>query len=504
MEMIDILAILLLCISAYAFMSHSRRPKDLDLSLQQGGNKAAFDWFFFNKHSENSDNFGMSMAAASTSLATVIFFFITGIEKYGLFLFWCGISYLLGQFIFLRIMKRSSDNTNELSTVSDYWFLSTGGKYTSRAISLISFSALLTMLFLELFIGSQILTFYIEEKTFLSNILAFGFLLFVVVFYVSSGGMGAVFKSDSWQFKLMILSLAFLLISAIFTFLFRTTGTIESDILDKNYDAEVFVFVIWVTIQNFTLPYTQLSSWQRLASTESVTEAQVGLKNVITGFLILWIVPVVALTLFYISGVKFSNVSDFFNFFRLSENLFVYFSFAVLFAGFSSALFSTADSALIASVLSISDRSTFQNRILMAPKAKFKAIAVSGVILISIIQLALFTLLYKQATESFLPIIYTIFSQLAIFFPHIFWVIGVRQKSAGQVLSSSFDLINAIGLIFSWLIFLAISIYGPNYFEISHTMATLTGSLISILFSSLTLVFSRIIEGEVSTSRQGA
>jgi Na+/proline symporter len=75
---------------------------------------------------------------------------------------------------------------------------------------------------------------------------------------------------------------------------------------------EVLLFWGWIAVLNFTLPFTQLSSWQRLAATTSVSEAWKGLLRTIPAFLTVWLIPVFAFVLLATKGYTIQDLSGLF------------------------------------------------------------------------------------------------------------------------------------------------------------------------------------------------
>lgn len=442
MGFIDIVGLFFLAVSAYVFLSLTTTTESVKL-----------DSFFFNSHATKSRRYGASVAAASTSLATVIVFFITGVEQYGVFLIWCGITYFLGQYSVIIVLKKSKIQTAKLTTIADFWLSFSSGKISSRLISGLTIMAFLFMLFLELFIGSQILTYYLQDYSFTLSLICFLSLLLIVAVYVFRGGMFAVFKSDLWQYTLMLISIITIgFVSIVYVLSLNDASPEWARIYEIKDAPELSLFLIWVTIQNLTLPYTQLSSWQRLASSESVDSAMIGLKSISKGFLALWVLPVLSMLLLQVYGVQFTDIAEFFDFLRQSNQLVIYLSFAIIFVGFASALFSTADSALMACALSVSDRSTFRNYLEKRSFNESKKLILVFIFLLIILEVALFIIFSQQALQSFLSVVYVIFSQLSLIFPLISYALYFKiMHNKDIALTNTQDYLISSGLFFGWL-----------------------------------------------------
>jgi len=483
MGLIDYVALTFVLVSAYIFMSLTRSDQPFRLNT-----------FFFNAHLTNGKKFGASVAAASTSLATVVVFFITGVEQYGIFLVWCGITYFTGQFGLLYLLKKGNIESSNLTTLSDFWLSYSKGKISAKVISFLTIFAFSFMLFIELFIGSQILNYYLEGESIWLRLLSFILLLLIVSVYVFRGGMYAVFKSDLWQYILMLISIiALAFVSFTYAISVSDTPPSWSSVYEINDNLELTAFLIWVTIQNLTLPFTQLSSWQRLASTDSVETALKGLRDISTGFLILWILPVISMLLFKAYGIQFSNISQFFDFLRNSNELLIYVSFAVIFVGFTSALFSTADSALIACALSLSDKSTFKDIFSNRTYKESKFIILLFIGLIIILESFLFYAFSNQATSSFLSIVYVVFSQLSLIAPLTGYIIyNVVKRNRIYVLSKLQDTVIAIGLVSGWLTLFIFNFYGNRY-HLNSNLSIMLGSFVGMAISGSLLAFSILV-----------
>jgi Na+/proline symporter len=491
MVFIDVIALGMLMVSGYVYISLTKSEKTFSL-----------DEFFYHSHKTTSRKYGASVAAASTSLATVILFFITGVEQYGIFLLWCGITYFLGQIGILFLLKESKVRTTQLTTVADFWLDFSKCRMSSLIVAILTALAFIFMLFLELFIGSEILSYYLGDSQ-LSSLLSFLFLIIIVAAYVFRGGMYAVFKSDLWQYTLMLIAMIVLAIcSLLYTMPLAPPKEGVFSVLTANDETELILFLIWVTIQNLTLPFTQLSSWQRLASTSSVDSAYSGIKKIAFGFSLLWLLPVLSMLLFMYYGKTFSNIAELFDFFRNSNNLIIYISYAIIFVGFSSALFSTADSALIACTLSLTDKSTFRSFVESKTIESTRKYILMFVFLLMSVETFLFSVFSDQASDEFLSIVFVIFSQLSLISPLIVYVFYKKIKgNSNKQLGVVSDVVISVGLIVGWLTLFYFNFFGPQIdfsfwdpkFKLSQNLSIIMGSLIGFILSVSFLVIAIIV-----------
>jgi len=489
MEFIDYIALVGLFISGWVYIALANEEK------QKG-----VDSFFYNSHTTKSNRYGTSMAAASTSLATVVLFFITGVGHFGVFLLWCGVSYFAGQVLLLWTIKSAKIETSQLTTVSDFWSDVTSTSVTPKIFTLLTATSFVFMLFLELYIGSQILTFFFDSKDSIITFFCFILLLLLVAVYVLRGGMHAVFKSDLWQYTLMVIAV---LVIGFCTLIYTSETEVLVDLTSlatlEIDNFELILFLIWVTIQNLTLPFTQLSSWQRLASMKNVDCAISGLKKIAIGFIILWLAPVVALLVLKSSGLQFGNIEDFFNFFRDSENIFIYFSFALIFIGFSSALFSTADSAFIATLLAFTDKNTFLKTVERKNKGEITRILTIFVLTLVAVESLLFYVFEVQVGNAYLSVVYVIFSQLSLIAPHM--IIVMYRKLRGLpnlILSKVQDATIACSLILCWTLLFYLNFYGLDW-GLNQNNSVIVGSLLGMLFSGGALAFSITVQAQQIT-----
>ena len=275
--------------------------------------------------------------------------------------------------------------------------------------------------FSEFYIGSEIIYYYVGTDSSWAKVAGFAFIVAVVVAYVRFGGMSVVLKSDRWQYSLMVAACALLVLFAI---LYRgpdPSGEIES-LIDSFPSVQVtplhlMVFLAWIGLQNITLPFTQLSSWQRLAAMKSVDTALAGFRAVGLGFFALWLLPVVALLLLAAKGAVITDVASLFDTIKSMDNFLVAAMYAIIFVGFASALFSTADSAMIALELSMSESvSKGSAEDLSLARSKLNTITVA----IALALIIAYHFAEAKIFDNFLTIIFVLFSQLAIIASHMF------------------------------------------------------------------------------------
>jgi len=448
----DIIALIGMSISIMMF---------LYLGAQAATKKISIESVLLADRSAKSSQFGASFAAASTSLATVLIFFISTSSMFGLFLLWCGATYLLGQVLFLKLIKAINVETSGLTTNADFVLKQMDTKRTARIISVLTASTFILILFLELYIGSEIISYYLQGIGPTGKAIAFFSLGAIVIFYVRLGGLKVVFRTDTWQLALIVVAcLALFVFSIVHAPV--TSGSIQAtkSILSvTGTPTQIIIFMLWILILNFSLPFTQLSSWQRLAATESLDQAWKGLKRSTPSFLLVWMLPVVSLVILNNKGVNVSSLSGLFDILRSGNVDYTNIIYPIIFVGFASALFSTADTAIVALQFSLSDSATFGDRLKQLNENKLRKILTFSILVIVFVLAGIYGLAEADLGELFIPLVYTIFSQLTIIAPQ---VVYAMLESSGRLPAREFvplsDRIVTGGLILAWAVLVGATI----------------------------------------------
>jgi len=433
----------------------------LYLAMQGATKTISIENVLLASRSAGSTQFGASFAAASTSLATVLIFFISYSSFFGLSLLWCGTTYLLGQILFIRFMKRINVETSNLTTNADFVLQYVHTERTAKAMAALTASAFILILFLELYIGSEIISYYLTNLGSIGKAVAFLSLGLIVIMYVRIGGLTVVFRTDIWQLSILIAAcIGLLLFSIIYEPITSGISQATKPILFANATpVQILIFMLWIFVLNLTLPFTQLSSWQRLAATKSIDQAWRGLKLSTPGFLVIWILPVIALVILNAKGVIPNSLSGLFDVLRTGDTELANILYPIIFVGFASALFSTADTAMIALQFSFSDNATFGDRLKSMDEKKLGKVLTSSTIFIIIILAVIYGVAEAQLGSWFIPLVYTIFSQLTIIAPQVIYamleVSGKIPEREFQVLS---DRINISGIGLAWIVLVGATI----------------------------------------------
>lgn len=482
----DIIALIGMAISVLMFVY---------LGLQDSSKAISIEQVLLANRSASSTQFGASFAAASTSLATVIIFFISYSSFFGISLLWCGGTYLVGQVIFLRFMKGVNIDTSSLTTNADFVFHHMDLKRTAQIIAIMTASSFILILFLELYIGSEIISYYLTGMGTVGKAISYFSLGAIVIIYVRLGGLKVVFRTDVWQLSVMIVACIALLL---FAFLYSPIPSVKSSPTSPPFfatatNSQLLVFMLWILILNFTLPFTQLSSWQRLAATKSIDEAWSGLRRSAPSFLVIWMIPVFALVILNSKGVTPGSLSDLFDVLRSSGSGYSNILYPLIFVGFASALFSTADTALVALQFSLSDSATFGNRLRAMDEVQLRRVLTFSTFLI----IAALSLIYGMAVVDlgswFIPLVYTIFSQLSVVAPQ---VVYSMLEASGKIQDRKFgklsDKVNMTFMLLAWSILILATIGRVNeILPASNTQEIAT--YISVAVSSLGLFLAYLL-----------
>ena len=474
----DLLALFGLAISCtiFYFLAREGRPKKLTVAQHLLADRTV-----------RSRDFGLTFAAASTSLATVLIFFIQMSSAFGLTLLFCGITYLLGQMFFLALVKKSNLDTSHLTTNADFWLAMTKDRSVAITISILTITSFVTILFVELYVGSSIVKYYIDlfsvsesgvphqgaitsdqitTSTPLAAPLAFAAIGLLIILYVRLGGLNVVIRTDAWQLRLMLASMGALILFAIFTPAIvpaaaagDATAAAATEATDWSqlfaFSASwnsVIVFWLFLAILNFTLPFTQVSSWQRVAASKDIGEAWMGFLKSIPAFLTLWLVPVIALVILQVKGYSISSLEGLFDAMRSSEDGFIEgILYPIMFVGFASALFSTGDTALIALQLSLADNTTFGENLATKDEVALRRVLIWGSVAVIAVLAGIFAIAEANVGNWFMPLVYAIFGQLAIAAPCLIYVL--RRASVGKrgaSLTQTGSRFCVVGLLLGW------------------------------------------------------
>ncbi len=424
--------------------------------------------------------FGASLVASSTSLATVILFFLATASHYGYVLFWTGLTYIAGQGLFTWYVKDKSVLKRDLRTVSDLWFWTVRDQFLARLISVITVTSFLIILFVELYVGTIIVGYFLARYVPAgANLWAFLMLSVLVIGYVQIGGLRGVMQTDRWQLGLMLIAVAALLFHSILAPV-SPAGTPRSSFWFTNVDfAGAILFCAWILMLNFTLPFSQLSSWQRVTAAKSGKEAWKGFRDHAIPFFLVWMVPIIAFMLLATKGHTYSDLGGLFDEMKSLGDVSEAVLFPLVVVGFGSALFSTADTAMIALGAALADRNTFLSRLEKHQDAQLRRIFTWFAFAVMVALAGVFALAEAGLGAWFLPLIYAIFGQLAIVSPLAMY--GLLKADATPLhMGAGGRLLIAAGLFVGWGVVLgAVFVDQSQGTQIWSQAATIAGFAIT-------------------------
>ena len=448
--------------------------------------------FFLFGHGLKSKQFGYSHAAASTSLGTVIFFFVTLGVQFGAYILWAPLTLFLGTLLF---------NFWLLPKIPSYFFdrndrsfMGTLGefiedRFRSRLVSLIvmtiSLFGLLAILIIELFVGATLFDLYNIPTS--GGLAVFGYVL-VVWIYTSLGGMRAVVRTD--QLQILFLGVPVILL---FVYLLTQHGGLnwinEKALLPYPAISEDTVLLPWplflnMAIVNILLLPCLLRTWQMIASTDSRSSVKGGLFSgaIMTAFFTALYVGIgLAIYEGVFSGVDSQpSLADILTKLSLDSNLVgAYLIFPLFAVSCFVAILSTVDSALMPVVHALwyemigrneVSRGRLDPRVLSAPLISAAVLAFA---------LALYFVVFIMLGFDVISWMFTIFSFSIIIAPTVVAALVMRE----EVLHSKLGPIAGItSLVLAFVVASAFTLIGNrtgniNLIQLNSPAAALVGAI---------------------------
>jgi hypothetical protein len=182
-----------------------------------------------------------------------------------------------------------------------------------------------------------------------------------------------------------------------------------------------YVFLAWVCLGNLCLCLTDVSVWQRINAAQSVEIALAGLKRGVWKMAFVYWVPTLSFVYLANKGYNFSNFAEFLTIVEQYSGIWGWIIYPVIVVGFGAALFSTADTMMIAALYSICDNTTFLPILEKMPQNIMNQVLRKYLTFAALFFIAILTLLYyiqfQDLANWFMPIMYTIWSQISILSP---------------------------------------------------------------------------------------
>src|SRR3989338_2009094 len=451
-------------------------------------------FFLYNRKLPDGE-YAVSFAAASTSLATVLFFFVTLGVEHGIYIFFAPITYVLGCYLYSKLLlppleKQGFFQQREISSTGGVITLGTTltkyveERYKSNAvkfsITLITILGLTSILLVELYVGVNIFSIYLKPQ--FVDLALFG-VAFVVFTYTGLGGFIAVVRTDVFKLRLMFLSavilLAWLVWASLQNHIFPSSEIfIVHPIVFKGGILLPYTLLFNILVVNLFLVPALLRTWQMAAASPSSKEVK---KGIIKG---VWLTALLT-TMFILLGILFFrsvfpnaelSLIGMLNALHTSQNpLARYILFPLFFAGCLAALLSTADSALAPVLQSFSQDIRKSNA---RHSWKHRHVLLLTAILF-IITISLYFVVFRLLGFNLITWLFTIFSFLIICTPSIVFAIISPDNVVNRRASKITALISIWG---GFIVAILLSIVGNKLkiieiVQLNSPLASLFGSL---------------------------
>lgn len=383
--------------------------------------------FFFAGRSARVGQLSNAWAATTVSFAVGLFYYMQVSYQYGAWIFLISIAtYLAGNLLFIHVARK----TNELGNFQSLGHLvrrGSGSITLGTLVNLGGLVSLVSLIFLELVLGAALIGSLFKGAPATAEPIFFFVMLGIVGSYVMLGGMRAVLASDRWQLWMVRLSILALGAIGIATALMAQANGMWRLRLEPNLpffdealtQTDILSFVLFGIVVNSLTLFTQGSSWQLLASTEPKHRARALLGGVIQAFSIFTISISVAFA-FRSSGLTIASPADVFAPATALGEVGTHFLIPIMFAGFLAAMVSTADTALLGAVLTIS-RLVPRELESDGPNAMTKRGIVVAMVLLGVTALYLWWRYYLPTgfIGMFLGLTFYLFSHAVVFVPLI-------------------------------------------------------------------------------------
>lgn len=426
--------------------------------------------YFLIDRNLGGEEYGNTFAAASTSLATVLYFFVTLGVQDGLYILWSPFTYALGGLFFVKYLlpkieqldyfKESTEQTDFSSTLGKFLFFRYKSSLIEYSVLLVTFLGMMSILLIELFVGVTIFSIYLKPEYVDYALILIAFIVFC---YSSLGGFPAVVRTDKLQLKLIIVSTILLLLFLIiyiydFDLSVPSGSFFPRSLIFDNGIILSYPLLLNIFFVNLLLIPSLLRTWQMNASVSKSKEVSVGIRKGI-------ILTTLLTTIFILIGILFYKVAFVDSEISLNGLLIAlasidsfgtsYIIFPLFFAACLAALLSTADSA----ILPITQ--TIYSDFLKKNQSEWKTTRVTIInLVILIVGLSLYFVVFRLLKFDIINWLFTIFSFLIVIAPVIIYAVAGNSK----FLQSRFGKISAFIAIWIGLgIAISLSLIGNHY-----------------------------------------
>jgi Na+/proline symporter len=447
--------------------------------------------FFLYNRRLPSGEYSASFAAASTSLATVLFFFVTMGVEHGIYILFAPLTYVLGCYLYIKLLLAHLEKQGFFSEGVSYALkgrITVGTtlgnyieqRYQSRTVKfsviIVTLIGMISILLIELYVGVNIFSIYLKPQ--FVDLALFG-VAFVVFAYTGLGGFISAVKTDIFQLILMFLSTCILLVWLVWTSVHNSTfPTIETFLVHppvfKGGILLPYTLLFNILIVNLLLIPALLRTWQMAAASSTSKDVKKGIING-AGLTVLLTAMFIFLGILFFRSVfpeaKLSLIGMLNALYTSQNSLVSFIIFPLFFAGCLAALISTADSAL-APIL----QSLFYDFRKFPWKHRYVLLLT---VLLFIITIGLYFIVFRILGFNLITWLFTIFSFLIVSAPSIIFAVVAPDNMVSEKSSR----ITAIISIWGGLILaIALSIIGNKLkvielVQLNSPLASLFGSL---------------------------
>lgn len=442
----EIIALIGIMLSSMVFYKYARKVNDEKLTL---------DGFMLSDRNISASQFSNTFAASSFSLATNTMFLFVNCQNYAVFMLVAPITYLLGHYMFIALVRKSNVDVNDCRTVSDLCYKFFKSRAIARLITAMTVSSYIMLVFIELFLGSIVLTFFLPETLIFQTISFLGIGI-IVLLYVKLGGLKALIMTDKWQLFLMMLATSLITVFALIapTINHATSAMILKSLLTPTESTkDLIIFMLWLTMMNFLMPFTQVANWQRVTASKNVSISWKGLifgtKNVV----LLFLLTLFGFMLLKAKGYQLTSLAEFLELVKSSGGISSYVIFPLMIVGFCSMVFSSADTAVISVTYAICDQNSFLAKFSRMSENKLRK-TLTGLILAILIALTvIYWFQFTALKDWLLPLIYGVCGQIAILTPLPVYILWQHRKKNGFKSMANTGIKSSIifaGILLSW------------------------------------------------------
>lgn len=453
-------------------------------------NCTSLDGFLLANQQVSGQQFANTFAVAGVALAGNIAFFIESHREYGYLMGLGPLFYTLAQLVFLYLFhnKRQVDYL-KIRTLADLWAAAFPGKIIARFLAILFACNCVMVVFAEILAGTEMIAIFLPPHPIYKG-LVFFLLGLIVLAYVCYGGYKAVIKTDGWQLSVLLLMTAVMIFFVCKAPILNQTNNtlILQHLFDHSANgSSLWFFLLWAIWLNIALAATDIALWHRMAAATSSKAALVGFIRGLWKWLAIFMLPMMCFVVLYLKGNHYNNLGEFFTVVQSQSGVLGYVILPVITVGFASALFSTADTYMIAGMFAICDNHTFLPMLEKIPSAhretaikKFLAIFM---VLLSFSLAILYYIKNSSIGQVITPIMYAIWGQICITAPLIMYATYryINNKPIYYLKTWQNYL-----LIISWLLGMAVTIYtallGNNLY-----------AQLSLLFGTAFVVVAMII-----------